>query len=41
MNIKGFRTLNQDIETNINKFQLVKKSLKEANSRDLSPVEKK
>lgn len=41
MNIEGFRTLNQDIETIINKSDSVKKSKAEANERDLSKKEKK
>ena len=41
MNIEGFRTLNQDIETIINKSDSVKKAKKEANERDLSKNEKK
>ena len=41
MSIEGFRTLNQDIETIINKSESVKKIKKEANERDLSPKEKK
>lgn len=41
MNIEGFRSLNQDIETIINKSDDVKKAKKEANERDLSPKEKK
>ena len=41
MSIEGFRTLNQDIETIINKSDSVKKSKKEASERDLSAAEKK
>lgn len=41
MNIEGFRTLNQDIETIINKSEAVKKVRKEANDRDLTAKEKK
>ncbi len=41
MNIEGFRTLNQDIETIINKSESVKKTKKEANERVLSKKEKK
>jgi hypothetical protein len=41
MNIEGFRTLNQDIETIINKSEAVKKAKKEANDKDLSEKEKK
>ena len=41
MSIEGFRTLNQDIETIINKSESVKKAKKEANDRDLSKKEKK
>jgi len=41
MNIEGFRNLNQDIETIINKSDAVKKTKKEANDRDLSKKEKK
>jgi hypothetical protein len=36
MNIEGFRNLNQDIETIINKTDAVKKAKKEANKRDLN-----
>jgi hypothetical protein len=36
MNIEGFRNLNQDIETIINKTDAVKKAKKEANKRDLT-----
>lgn len=41
MNIEGFRNLNQDIETIINKSEAVKKAKKEANDRDLTKKEKK
>lgn len=41
MSIEGFRSLNQDIETIINKSESVKKTKKEANERDLSKSEKK
>jgi hypothetical protein len=41
MNIEGFRTLNQDIETIINKSESVKKTKKEANERELTKKEKK
>lgn len=40
MNIEGFRNLNQDIETIINKSDAVKKTKKEANDRDLTKKEK-
>jgi hypothetical protein len=41
MNIEGFRALNQDIETIINKSEAVKKAKKEANDEELTPKEKK
>ncbi len=41
MNIEGFRNLNQDIETIINKSEAVKKAKKEANDEKLSKQEKK
>lgn len=41
MSIEGFRSLNQDIETIINKSDSVKKAKAEANERDLSKEEKK
>lgn len=41
MSIEGFRSLNQDIETIINKSESVKKAKKEANDRDLTSTEKK
>ncbi len=41
MSIEGFRTINQDIETIINKSEAVKKAKKEANDEKLSKKEKK
>lgn len=41
MSIEGFRNLNQEIETIINKSEAVKKARKEANDEQLSPKEKK
>jgi hypothetical protein len=41
MSIEGFRNLNQDIETIINKSEAIKKVKKEANERELSKKEKK
>lgn len=41
MNIEGFRSLNQDIETIINKSEAVKKTKKEAAKRELTQNEKK
>jgi len=41
MGIEGFRNLNQDIETIINKSEAVKKARKEANDKALSAKEKK
>ena len=41
MRIEGFRNLNQDIETIINKSESVQKTKQEANERDLTPKEKK
>lgn len=41
MAIEGFRSLNQEIETIINKSEAVKKAKKEANDRELSKAEKK
>lgn len=41
MNIEGFRSLNQDIETIINKSESVKKLKQEANERNLTKKEKK
>jgi hypothetical protein len=38
--IEGFRNLNQDIETIINKSEAIKKAKKEANERDLTKKEK-
>ena len=40
MNIEGFRNLNEDIETIINKSEAVKKAKKDANDRDLTKKEK-
>ena len=40
MSIEGFRNINQDIETIINKTEAVKKLKKEANERDLTKKEK-
>jgi hypothetical protein len=40
MNIEGFRNLNQDIETIINKSESVKKTKKEGNERPLTKKEK-
>lgn len=40
MNIEGFRNLNQDIETIINKSEAVKKAKKQANDRELTKKEK-
>ena len=40
MSIEGFRSLNQDIETIINKSEAVKKAKKEANGRELTKIEK-
>ncbi len=40
MGIEGFRNLNQDIETIINKSESVKKAKKEANDKELSKKEK-
>lgn len=40
MSIEGFRSLNQDIETIINKSEAVKKVKKEANDRELTKKEK-
>jgi hypothetical protein len=40
MSIEGFRNLNQDIETIINKSEAVKKAKKEANDRELSAKKK-
>ncbi|MDP2681352.1 MAG: DEAD/DEAH box helicase family protein [Deltaproteobacteria bacterium] len=41
MSIEGFRNLNQDIETIINKSDAVKKAKKEANDSDITAKEKK
>ncbi len=41
MRIEGFRRLNQDIETIINKSEAVRKARKEANDRELTREEKK
>ncbi|MDR3596644.1 GIY-YIG nuclease family protein [Clostridium sp.] len=41
MNIEGFRSLNQDIETIINKSDAIKKTKQEANNRKLSSKEKR
>ncbi|MGC8654006.1 MAG: GIY-YIG nuclease family protein [Candidatus Kryptoniota bacterium] len=41
MSIEGFRNLNKDIETIINKSEAVKKAKKEANDRELSKEQKK
>lgn len=41
MSIEGFRNLNQDIETIINKSEAVKNAKKEANDRKLSSKEKR
>ncbi len=41
MGIEGFRNLNQEIETIINKSEAVKKAKKEANDKELSAKEKK
>ncbi len=41
MSIEGFRNLNQDIETIINKSEAVKKAKKDANDRDITKKEKK
>lgn len=40
MSIEGFRNLNQDIETIINKSEAVKKTRKEKSEEELSPKEK-
>ena len=39
--MKGFRNLNQDIETIINKSEAVKKAKKEANEKEISRTKKK
>jgi hypothetical protein len=41
MSIEGFRNLNQDIETIINKSDVVKKAKKGANEKEITPEEKK
>ncbi len=41
MSIEGFRNLNQDIETIINKSEAIKKAKKDANERDLTAKEKR
>lgn len=41
MSIEGFRNLNQEIETIINKSEAVKKTRKDKNDGDLTPKEKK
>jgi len=41
MSIEGFRNLNQDIETIINKSEVVKKARREANDEDVSAKKKK
>lgn len=41
MSIEGFRNLNQEIETIINKSEAVKKTKKEANERNLTKAENK
>ncbi|MBW2596017.1 MAG: DEAD/DEAH box helicase family protein [Deltaproteobacteria bacterium] len=41
MSIEGFRNLNQDIETIINKSEAVKKARKEKNDEEMSRMEKK
>ena len=41
MNIEGFRSLNSDIETIINKSESVKKAKEKANDEDLTPKEKR
>jgi hypothetical protein len=41
MNIEGFRNLNQDIETIINKSEAVKKTKRDANDQELTEKEKK
>ena len=41
MNIEGFRNLNQDIETIINKSEAVKKAKKDANDKELTKKQKK
>jgi len=41
MSIEGFRNLNQDIETIINKSEAVKKARKEKNDEEMTPKEKR
>ena len=41
MNIEGFRSLNQDIETIINRSESIKKIKEKANNKDLTDKEKK
>ena len=41
MSIEGFRNLNQDIETIINKSEAVKKARKEKNDEEITKEEKK
>ena len=41
MSIEGFRSLNEDLETIINKSEAVKKARKEANDEEMSAKEKK
>jgi len=41
MSIEGFRSLNQDIETIINKSDAVKKARREKNDEDMTPKERK
>ncbi len=41
MSIEGFRNLNQDIETIINKSEIVQKAKKDANDKNLSDIKKK
>lgn len=41
LSIEGFRSLNKDIETIINKSEAIKKAKKEANDREMSSQEKK
>jgi hypothetical protein len=41
MSIEGFRNLNQDIETIVNKSEAVKKARKEANDKEMTLEEKK
>lgn len=41
MSIEGFRSLNQDIETIINKSEAVQKARREANDKDLTEKQKK